>query len=358
MAHYRDTYAMIRLDYLKDNVETLYQKVKKPMMAIIKANAYGHGYQEVANMLKDDPHISMFGVATLKEAIDLRKLGILQDILVLGAIPLEDLDMVIEYDISLALFSMDYMKEIIGLFHHQKPVKVHIKIDTGMNRIGLKSKEEFETVYQICSKGIFQVDGVFTHFATADDEMQNDAYQKQLDLFYQIIDGYQFKYVHCQNSASMMYHDEPRSYLARIGIAMYGVDPAGEESKQLKQVMSLYSRVAMIKKIRKGEKVGYGLTYTASEDEYIATLPIGYADGFIRANQGRLVYINGHYYPIVGRVCMDQVMIKVDEHVKLHDEVEIFGEHMTLSRMAKELHTIPYEITCLLSERVERIYQK
>lgn len=358
MTHYRDTYAVIRLDYLQDNVELLYQKVKKPMMAIIKANAYGHGYKEVANMLKDNQYISMFGAATLKEAIDLRKIGIQQDILVLGAIPLEDLDMVIQYDISLALFSTTYMQEIIKLFHHHKPVKVHIKIDTGMNRIGIKSKEEYQELLKSCSPDIFQLDGIFTHFATADDENQNAAYEAQLKKFYDMIGEHQYKYVHCQNSASMMYHEEPQSHLARIGIAMYGIDPAGNESQQLKQVMSLYTKVTMIKKIHKGEQVGYGLTYTALEDEYIATLPIGYADGFIRANQGREVYINGQYYPIVGRVCMDQVMVKVDNSIKTHDLVEIFGEHLSLSRMAKELHTIPYEITCLVSERVERIYQK
>jgi len=356
--HYRDTYALIRLDYLKDNVETLYQKVKKPMIAIIKANAYGHGYQQVANVLKDYPSISMFGVATLKEAIDLRKLGVRQDILVLGAIPLEDLDMVIEYDITLTLFSKEYMHEILFLHHHSKPVKVHIKIDTGMNRIGFKTKEEFVDILAHCPAHVFQIDGVFTHFATADDEQQNDAYETQLKLFYDMIGSYSFRYIHCQNSASMMYHDEPRSNMARIGIAMYGVDPAGEETEKLKQVMSLYTKVVMIKSIKKGERIGYGLTYTAEEDEQIATLPIGYADGFIRANQGREVYINGRYYPIVGRVCMDQVMIRVDEHVKIHDQVEIFGEHISLSRMAKELQTIPYEIMCLVSERVERIYQK
>lgn len=356
--HYRDTYACIRLDYLQDNVETLYQKVRKPLMAIIKANAYGHGYQQVANILKDNPHISMFGVATLKEAIDLRKIGIQQDILVLGAIPIEDLDLVIHYDITLSLFSKEYMAEIQKLYHHHKPVKVHIKIDTGMNRIGLKSKAEFEDILACCQNSMFQVDGVFTHFATADDEMQNDAYEQQIQMFYDIIGQHSFRYIHCQNSAAMMYHQDDRSNLARIGIAMYGVDPSGEECQVLKQVMSLYTRVSMIKQVKKGERIGYGLTYTALEDEYIATLPIGYADGLIRANQGREVYIEGHYYPIVGRVCMDQMMVKVDQNVHLHDRVEIFGEHITLARMAKELSTIPYEIVCLVSERVERIYKK
>lgn len=358
MTQYRDTYAVVRLDHLKHNVDVVYQKVQKPMMAIIKANAYGHGYQQVAEVLKEHSSIAMFGVATLKEAIDLRKAGVDKDILVLGAIPLEDLDMVIDYDITLTLYSQEYMQEIIYLYHHHKPVKVHIKIDTGMNRLGFKTKEEFENILAMCSSHIFQVDGVFTHFATADDPQQDDAYFQQLERFYQIIGQHQFKYIHCQNSASMTYHDATKSNLTRLGIAMYGIDPAGEECEDLKQVMSLYTKVAMIKKVNKGEHIGYGYTYQAQEDEFIATLPIGYADGFIRANQGRYVYIQGKEYPIVGRVCMDQMMVKVDESVKLHDQVEIFGEHISLARMAKELKTIPYEITCLVSERVERIYKK
>lgn len=358
MVHYRDTYALIRLDYLKYNIHTLYKKVNKPMMAIIKANAYGHGYQQVAEVLKDEDCIAMFGVATLKEAIDLRNAGVEKDILVLGAIPLEDLSMVIDNDITLTLYSKEYLHEIIYLFRHNKPVKVHIKIDTGMNRLGFKSKEEFESVLAMCPKHIFNVEGVFTHFATADDFNQTDAYNQQYELFNNIVGDREFKYIHCQNSASMLYHKELKTNMARCGIVMYGVDPTGNENTDLKQVMSLYTKVAMIKRVYKGERIGYGFTYEAMEDEYIATLPIGYADGFIRANQGRHVVINGKEYPVVGRVCMDQMMVKVDESVKVHELVEIFGEHMSLARMARELDTIPYEVTCLLSERVERRYIK
>ena len=122
--------------------------------------------------------------------------------------------------------------------------------------------------------------------------------------------------------------------------------------------MSLFTRVSMVKKIKAGSRVGYGLTYTAKQDEYLATLPIGYADGIIRKNQGRKVYINGKYFEIVGRVCMDQMMVRVDESVKVGDEVEIFGDHISLASMAKDLDTIPYEIICLISKRVERIYIK
>lgn len=356
MTHYRDTYALIHLNYIKDNIETLYQKTKKPMMAILKANAYGHGYKQMAELLKNHQYIAMFGVATLKEAIDLRKSGVSQDILVLGAIPLNDLDLAIQYDITLTLFSLDYMKEIIENCNSDKPVKVHIKIDSGMNRIGIKNRNDFEYILSTYSPRIFQIDGVFTHFATADNPCQDDAYYAQVQKFNEIIDGYTFRYIHSQNSASMMYHHEDHTNLGRIGIAMYGVDPAGKECDELKQAMELYSKVIMVKKVYKGEKIGYGFTYTADEDQYVATLPLGYADGFIRANQGRHVYINGHYYPIVGRVCMDQMMIKIDETVQVHDQVEIFGPHISLACMAKELQTIPYEITCLLSERVERIY--
>ena len=355
---YRDTYAIIRLDNLVKNVETLYQKVQKPMMAIIKANAYGHGYKQVAEALKDNPHIAMYGVATLKEAIDLRKIGIDKDILVLGAIHEEDEHLAVEYDISLTMFSFEYLQALQKQHSGNKPVKIHIKLDTGMNRLGFKTLADYQSLMRNIDSQVFDVEGIFTHFATADDPSQDDEYQKQVDMFHNIVKNHKFKYIHCQNSAAMLYHPEYQSNLSRIGIAMYGVDPTGEENDELKQVMSLYSQVAMVKIVPKGEKIGYGMTYQTKDDEYIATIPIGYADGLIRANQGRNVYINGKYYPIVGRVCMDQIMVKIDENVKVHDKVEIFGEHISLSSMAKDLQTIPYEITCLISERVERIYKK
>ena len=358
MTRYRDTYAKVRLDYIKENVETLYKKTKKPMVAIIKANAYGHGYKEVASVLKDESIIQMFAVATLKEAVDLRDLGVKQDILVLGAIPLEDLDIAIKKNISLALFSFDYLNKINEMHHYDAPVKVHLSIDSGMNRIGFKTEKEFEKAMEMIDSSKIDVEGIFTHFATADDFSQNDEYEKQLALFKSIVGNNRFKYIHCDNSAAMMFHHSDYGNLTRIGIAMYGVDPGGGDISELKQAMSLYTKVAMVKVVPKGEKIGYGMTYTADEDQYIATLPIGYADGFTRANQGREVYINGHYYPVVGRVCMDQCMVKVDENVKPGDDVEIFGEHISLAKMAKEINTNPYEIICLISPRVERIYEK
>ncbi|MFV0392932.1 MAG: alanine racemase [Coprobacillaceae bacterium] len=358
MSLYRDSYAVINLKNLKYNIETVYNKVKKPFMAIIKADAYGHGYKEVASYLHTMPHIEMFGVATLKEALDLRKLGITKDILVLGAIPLtkEDIELAITHNISLTVFSIKYVTKLESIIPKDKALKIHIKLDTGMNRIGFKSKEEFEEVLQKIKQSSFMVDGVFTHFATAD--CDEEGYHQQLKGFYHMLGDKKFKYIHCSNSAGMVYHQEDVSNIGRIGIVMYGVEPSGEDTKTYKQVMSLYTKVVQVKKISKGEKVGYGFDFTADKDCYIATLPIGYADGIIRHNKGREVYANGNYYPIVGRVCMDQMMIQVDENIQENDLVEIFGEHLSLARMAKELDTIPYEIMCLISKRVERIYEK
>jgi alanine racemase len=359
---YRDTYAKVNLPNLNKNVETIYEKEQKPLIAIIKANAYGMGYKHVANAIKDNPHIKLFAVATLKEAVDLRELGVKQDILILGAIPLEDLEIAIKEDISLPLFSFDFLKEILANHHFDRPVKVHIAIDSGMNRIGFKSREEYEQAMRMIDPDKIAVEGIFTHFATADEpdnEAQNVNYEKQLALFKSIVGNNKFKYIHCDNSAAMMFHHSNFGNLGRIGIALYGIDPRGVDNDELKPVMSLMTKVAMLKRVPKGEKIGYGATYTTAEDgEYIATLPIGYADGFIRANQGRHVYINGRLYPIVGRVCMDQCMVKVDENVHVHDDVEIFGDHLSINDMAKDLNTIPYEVLCLISPRVERVYEE
>lgn len=357
MTLYRDSYAVVNLKNMIYNIDQVYTMAKKPMMAVIKADGYGCGYQEIAKCIDGHPHIAMFAVATLKEAIDFRQLGIDKDILILGAIATtkEDIELAIENDISLTVFSLEYLT-VLTTYVKSKPLKVHIKVDTGMNRLGFKSKEELDLAVAMLKKGNFIIEGIFTHFATADcDEV---AYTKQSQQFYTMIEGYSFPYIHCCNSAAMMYHHDTKSNIGRIGIAMYGCDPTGNESNQLKQVMSLYTKVAMVKKINAQERVGYGLTYTAKEEEYLATLPIGYADGIIRKNQGRNVYINGKLYPIAGRVCMDQMMVRVDDTVQVGDTVEIFGEHISLASMAKELDTIPYEIMCLITKRVERVYEK
>lgn len=355
MEKYRDTYSEIHLDDLKDNIEYIYDKCQKPMMAIVKANAYGHGAVTVAKACQETHRIAMYGVATLGEGVELRENGIIdEDILVLGATRLEDALLASQYHLSISIFSMDFATALVQE-QFPEPLKVHIKIDTGMNRIGLKGKEQFETALALLAQnpGIC-VEGVFTHYGAADE--LNHTYDRQFALFRSIVGDHSFKYIHAANTAGALYHQEDFTNLVRAGIAIYGIEPNGSEDTPLKQVMSLKTRVVMVKPIKKGESVGYGFTYRAKADEYLATVPIGYADGIIRKNQNRHVYINGHYYQIVGRICMDQMMIRVDANVKPGDEVEIFGEHISLNQMAKELDTIPYEILCLISMRVKKTY--
>ena len=243
----RDTYAMINLKYLKENIETIYKRFKRPLMAVIKADAYGHGYKEVASYIKDLDYIEMFAVATLQEAIELRELGITKGILILGAVPTtkEEIELAISYDISLTMISLEYMYHLQTLISN-KPLKIHIKLDTGMQRIGLTNKKELEEMLQTIDRRKFILEGIFTHYATADGE--EAAFVKQQQLFYELVGQHEFKYIHCCNSAAMAYHQDNKSNLGRIGIVMYGIDPAGNESDCYKQVMSLFTRVYMVKK--------------------------------------------------------------------------------------------------------------
>lgn len=353
--HYRDSYAVIDTGRLNDNVAYIKKSTNKDIIAVVKADAYGCGYQEVAKTLQHVQHVKAFAVATLKEALSLRDIGIDKDILVLGAISIdkENIARVQKEDITLTIFSLEYANKLLPF--DVKGIRVQIKIDTGMHRIGLSCKEELDLIYPKLVDNGFVVEGVFTHFATADDNV--DHYNEQKELFYKIIDGYDFKYIHLDNSAAVLLQEDDRTNLARVGIGMYGIDPSFKVNPNLKQVMSLYARVIQVQAICKGDYVGYGYTYQAKKDTYIATVPLGYGDGFIRLNQGRDVYINGKFYPIVGRVCMDQMMIEVDQSIQVDDIVEIFGDHISLIDMAKQLNTIPYEIMCLISMRIERVYK-
>lgn len=354
MSCYRETYVNIDMNNLIYNIEYIYRISKKPLLAIIKANAYGHGDFVLAKELENHPQIYGFGVATLKEAIDLKQQGIKKPILVIGTTLIEDVKHAIMHHITITAYSLEFIQQLATL-KLDNVLKVHIKVDSGMNRLGLKTKEEMEKAYQLLkSNPMIDIEGVFTHFASVDDDELS--YINQLTKFKNIIEGYHFQWIHADNSVATMYYHDDFTNMDRLGIGMYGIDPKNYDNPHLKQVMSLYTTVMMVKKIHKGEKVGYNFTYTASNDEYIATLPIGYADGLIRKNQGRSVWIHGKKYEIVGRICMDQMMVRVDSSVRVGDKVEIFGENISLVEMANELQTIPYEILCLLSMRIERRY--
>ena len=347
---YRDTWMEVDLDAIADNVRSIHKICGKRIIAVIKADAYGCGDIQVAKACLD-AGAEMLAVSSLDEAMMLRNEGYGGEVLILGAVNPEDALVLSENGISTAAFSLDWAKEVVK--HDCSGMKVHLAVDTGMNRIGFREIREMEEARDILLHAGVKLTGIFTHFCCTDtDPSMTD---RQFARFKEAVEylNYPFAWIHCDNSdATIMFKDD-LSNACRLGVSMYGVSPY---DKTLAHPLSLYTETAMVKHVPAGETIGYGATYTTKGDEIIATIPIGYADGFIRANQGRKVYVDGELCEVVGRVCMDQTMIRLDHEVPVGTKVEIFGQHISIESMAEELHTIPYEIMCLISGRVTRVY--
>lgn len=364
---YRDTWAEIQLDYIEENVKSICHHLpdSTKLMAVVKANGYGHGAVEVAQTALEAGAV-MLAVALLEEGIYLRKNGIEAPILVLGYCPPEYAAIAVEYSISLTVPHKDWLNRVkVPL---QKPISVHIKCDTGMGRIGVQTTEELQELEEIIlNSDHFHFEGIFTHFAKAD-ALDTEYYHKQLEKFNQFLSALKVrpKWIHASNSAASLRFPEGLFNLVRSGITVYGLTPALEIKNQLpialKQAFSLKTKLVHVKQVTKGAKISYGCTYEALEDEWIGTIPIGYADGWIRALQGQTVLINGERVPIVGRICMDQCMIKLPRHFPVGTEVTLIGkqieDEITVDEIAEKLHTINYEVICMISNRVPRVYKK
>ncbi|MBS4178613.1 alanine racemase [Lederbergia citrea] len=365
---YRDTWAEIDLNALFENMCGIKDSLPKEtrIFAAVKANAYGHGDIQVAKTaLEAGAH--GFVVAFLDEALNLRKNGITAPILVLGATRSEDAALAANNDISVAVFQIDWLSEAVKRIPAGKKLRVHIKCDTGMGRIGIKEEEELRRMEIMLNEADqFDFEGIFTHFATAD-QLEDSYYKKQLSRFKYFLGCLETipKYIHAANSAAALCHNDSIFNTARIGIAIYGLSPS-EEIEQLlpfsrKEVFSLHTKIIHVKKLTAGEKIGYGADYTASEDEWIATLPIGYADGWIRKLRGLKVIAADEMVPIVGRICMDQTMIKLPRNMPLGTEVTLIGgqgsHFISIDDIAKKLETINYEVICTITNRVPRVYK-
>lgn len=349
MIGFRQTYANIDLDKLDHNVKVLKNKIDKDIIGVIKAYGYGHGDVETARILNKNG-INFLAVSSLDEAIHLRENDIDSEILVLSHVDKHNLNICERFNISITVGSYEYLNNI-GNFK----IKVHIKVDTGMNRIGIKDLDEIKKAIVTLKEKGYLVEGIFTHFASAD---ENDEYfEFQKANFIKIVEqiDHDFKYIHSANSASSLLGTGIGN-MVRVGIALYGLKPYENCDLDLKQVMSLTTQIVLIKKVSKNTSIGYGHTYQTDHDCYIATIPIGYADGFLRANQNREVVIGNKRYPIVGRICMDQCMIEVDQPYEIGTEVAIFNDILTIDEMAKDLNTISYEIITNISDRVTRRY--
>ena len=360
-----NTYLKIDLDAIVHNFRAVGEKAGVPVMAVVKADAYGHGAIPVARVLA--PLCAFFGVSSVSEALELRQAGIEKPILILGHTPVDLFPTVIKQDIRPTIFSMD---DALALSREaQKQNKVapfHFAVDTGMSRIGFQATEESASICaQIAKLPNLEAEGLFSHFATADcrDLSQSQTQAKLFAEFDKMLKdrGVCVKLRHLDNSAGIMNFD-CHYEMVRSGIVTYGLYPSDEVNPQLldlKPAMSWYSHISHIKTLPAGRSISYGGTYTTTKDTVVATIPAGYADGYRRSLSNKFyVEIHGQKAPILGRVCMDQMMVDVTDipDAKLGDKVVLMGGQISVEEIAAAADSFNYEFICGMSRRTPRLY--
>ena len=365
--------ALIDLDALEYNIKSIRKKTPEGtgIIGVIKADAYGHGSVEVAQVLLENG-ADWFAVAVVDEGLNLRKHGINAPILLLGYTPELRFEDVINNGFIQTMYSYEMAEKLSKTaVRLGKTAVVHIKIDTGMGRIGYRVNDEAaDEIVRISKLPGIEVNGMFTHFAASDEadkSYTNMQFERFMKMDKMLKDrGLNIPVRHAANSAAIMDIDSMMLNMVRPGIILYGAYPSDEvvkENLDLRPVMSIKTHVSFVKEVEKGDCISYGRTYTAPDKRKIATIPVGYADGFIRAyaKDGK-VLIKGKFAPIVGRICMDQFMVDVTDidDVKINDEVVLMGTQgensITADDIAKALNTINYEVFCTLSKRVPRQY--
>ena len=335
------------------------------IMAVVKADAYGHGDRKIAKLLSEYG-IRNFAVSNIDEAIHVREAGAVGQILILGYTPISRAGELIEYDITQTLLSEEYAEKIAET---KFPIKCQFAIDTGMRRIGLNADDldNCERIIREYSSKV-NLNGFFTHLCVADNPEQTEFTKKQIQLFENIIGRVQdlgLPFCHCLNSAGGLWNYTDSSCFIRLGIVLYGLKPdyMNELPEGIKPVLSWKSVVSMVKEVKPGDTIGYGRTFKVLKPMTIATIPTGYADGYNRllSNKG-WVLINGEKAPIVGRICMDQMMVDATgiQGVSIGTEVVLIGKSkdqvITADDLAHLYDTIGYEVVCGINTRVERIY--
>lgn len=366
-------YAQINLDAICRNVRQVIEKVgpSVDVMAIVKTDAYGHGAVPVSKAL-EEIGVDAFGVATVEEALQLRKSGIDKPILILGYVFPDDYESIINYGICHAVFKYENALALSGkAVQMNETAKIHIKIDTGMGRLGFQPNgESIEEIKKISELPNIEIDGIFTHFACAD-EKDKTSCDKQKEIYLDFLKkldtcGIKIPIKHMDNSAGIIDYNSDFLDMVRVGIMTYGLYPSDEVDKQfpLQPALELISHITFVKKVPEGFTVSYGSTYTTDKETEIATVSIGYGDGYPRSlsNKGK-VLVNGQFAKIIGRVCMDQLMIDVTGmNVKQGDEVIIIGKsgdkEITVEEVSNEAGSFNYEFCCGLNMRVPRVYIK
>ena len=361
----RRSWVEVNLSQIQNNYKIYKKNIpsKSSVMAVVKADAYGHGDVEIAKALSN-LGVNHWAVSNIEEALRIRESGIKGEILILGYTPIDSLSFLNKYDITQAILSEEYADELLKC---NLDFKCQFAIDTGMNRIGLDADNPekcIKTIRYYADK--LNINGVFTHLCVADSNSDfcMQFTQEQIDKFETVVNGIQdleLENIHCLNSAGGLWKATKYNSIIRLGIILYGLKPDYNNVLPLgiKPAITWKSVITMIKTIRAGESVGYGCTFTAKKNIRVATISTGYADGYSRflSNKGH-VEINGKYAPIVGRVCMDQFMIDVSDisDIKIGTEVQLLNSNYNADDMAQDIGTIGYEVICNISKRVPRVY--
>lgn len=370
-------YAGVNLDYVGENIDSIASNLKPDtgIIAVIKTDAYGHGALPIAKELEHKDVVFGYGVATAEEALQLKNNGIRKPIIIIGySFPSAYEEMIVR-DVRLTVFTPEMLEEINSIAKRLGLIaRVHIKVDTGMSRIGIYPDDEgLSFVQTALGYTNIRVEGIFTHLARADEEDKKYALG-QLTRFHDFVDrvkeelGFSFNIVHCLNSAGIIELNEYCDTCVRAGIIMYGMWPSDEVRRDiiaLKPLLSLKSHITFIKKVPAGVQISYGGTYETDSETVVATVPVGYGDGYPRSlsNKG-YVLVRGMRVPIIGRVCMDQFMIDVSlvPGVSTFDEVTLIGcdgdECITMEDLQHWSGMLNYELACLIGKRVPRVYTK
>ncbi|HPI92784.1 MAG TPA: alanine racemase [Deltaproteobacteria bacterium] len=364
----RPTRVEIDLSAIKHNISLIRGRTKGRIMMAIKADAYGHGAETVGRFVQDNSLVDMLGVSCIEEGLQLRKAGVRLPILIFGLISgtQDDIDAVFSQNLTPTVVDVAPVEALIqGARKWNRSIAVHVKTDTGMGRLGLHPEKTLVVIEHLASLREIKVAGLYTHFPVSD-EPGNPFTEAQIRQFIELSNRLASMHIdvglrHLANSGAVINHPESFMDLVRPGILCYGLYPAEGIPRLLdvRPAMTLKTAVMFVKRVRKGTGLSYGLTYRPERDTTIATIPIGYADGYSRSlsNTGR-VLIAGRHYPVVGRICMDQTLIDLgDDTYPVGQEVVLFGpDSITAATVAAWCGTIPYEVTCDMSRRVPRMY--
>ncbi|HFI0467342.1 TPA: alanine racemase [Streptococcus suis] len=364
-SEHRPTHVLVHLDAIVGNLEQVMTRLpsRTAAFAVIKANAYGHGAVAVAKKLSSK--VAGFCVSNLDEALELRRAGIEDPILILGIVPPRFLQLAHQLNISVTVASLEWLEQVRNLDVDLSGLAVHLKVDTGMGRIGFRGAGEILQALDFLHDLEVELEGIFTHFATAD-EVEERQFQEQLACFktYLALLPSMPRWIHASNSATSIWHADTVFNMVRLGNIIYGMNPSGSVLDlpfSVEPALSLVSEIVHVKQVQAGTVIGYGATYTSSEKEWIATIPIGYADGMMRRLQGFHVLVDGQVCEIVGRISMDQITIRLPQYYPIGDKVTLIGQDkensIAVQDWADYVGTINYEIVCLLTDRLPRIFE-